>query len=150
MLVPRIKREIPIQTDPENYIPVFVGVGTVTNIDMKYARNGKFLELYGKFTVGTVTAVTASMSLPTGLTVDTTLSSISLIGQGVNNFTTNPGAREINVLAISGSTVVNFSFNRTDSTANAISALLGTEAFHNGETISLFAKIPIAEWSVSE
>ena len=76
-----------IITDPVSYTPTFTGFGTVTNILVKYHFEGKYLVAEGTFTPGTATATPGKISLPAGLTIDTT--SISTANSLVGEFSYN-------------------------------------------------------------
>lgn len=55
-----------------SYSPTITGVGTATNEGFWWRRVGDSLEIHGTFVCGTVTASAFRMSLPSGLTIDTT------------------------------------------------------------------------------
>jgi len=69
-------------TDWISYTPTFTGFGTVTNAGFFYKRIGDSIQIRGKFTAGTTTATEARISLPSGLTSDSTKlpSSIAYVG----------------------------------------------------------------------
>lgn len=55
----------------QSYTPTFAGLGTVTNIDFKWRRNGSNVEVTGTATTGTVTASQLQIGLPTGYITST-------------------------------------------------------------------------------
>ena len=63
-----------LQSDygPLAYTPTFTGFGTVTNISATHYKKGKFLYVDGFATAGTCTATPGLISLPSGLTIDST------------------------------------------------------------------------------
>ena len=74
-------------TDWVSYTPTFgAGWGTVTNIAFYYRRVGDSLQVQGTFTDGTVAASLGSISLPSGLSIDTTKNPL-------NNTTSNAGVQ---------------------------------------------------------
>lgn len=60
-----------------SFTPTLTGFGTATNISFYYERSGGILTCQGTFTAGTTANVLFSASLPTNLTIDTTLLSIT-------------------------------------------------------------------------
>ncbi len=72
-------------SDWQSYTPtVSAGFGTATNISARYRRIGDSIEIQGSHTNGTVAASLASISLPSGLSLDSAKLSIT-------NTTANPG-----------------------------------------------------------
>ena len=67
-------------TLPTSYTPTFTGFGTVTVQSFTWARQGPFVYIVGKFTVGTPTATEARLSLPTNITSNSSLPTISNAG----------------------------------------------------------------------
>lgn len=49
------------------YTPTFTGLGTPTGIDVRYRLVGESVEIEGRFTSGTVTGATMTITLPAGL-----------------------------------------------------------------------------------
>lgn len=54
------------------YTPTLTGFGTVSNVTMFWRREGDSIHIRGSVLSGTVSATAGSVSLPTGLTIDTT------------------------------------------------------------------------------
>lgn len=73
-----------------SWTPTFVGVGTVTNIKMKYRTVGSdSIEIEGTFTVGTPTATTVTMSLPASLAAKSDYDANNpIVGIAVHNVAT--------------------------------------------------------------
>lgn len=60
-------------SDWKSYTPTFgAGYGTTSNVKFFYRRVGDGIEVRGLFTLGTISAASSSISLPSGLAVDTT------------------------------------------------------------------------------
>lgn len=123
-------------TDWQQYTPAFVGLGTVTSIDMRWRRVGQNVEIEGRFTNGTTTGVAATVPLPSGL-----------VGLATNGFVCgNYGAQGTQT----GSEVVyaplanNLYFGMANWGVPATGTQLGTGGF-----TSLNAKLPIQGWSSS-
>jgi hypothetical protein len=66
------------------YVPTITGAGTVTGVSFFYERKGEDLVVSGGFTSGTASGSVFSISLPSGLTIDSTKFA-------QNNTTSNPG-----------------------------------------------------------
>ncbi len=66
------------------YTPIFTGLGTVVGVTFFYKILGDSLYIKGVFSAGTVAAALASMTLPSGLTINTGKTT-------VNATTSNPG-----------------------------------------------------------
>lgn len=64
--------------------------GTVTATDYRYRRIGDSMEVIALFTSGTVAASTASLSLPSGYTIDTAKLSSNASGSIVGTYTSIP------------------------------------------------------------
>jgi hypothetical protein len=129
-----------VVTQWQDYTPTYVGLGTVTSTMAKYRRVGSTIETQIVVTVGTPTATAASVSLPSGLTVDgTSLSSTSVVGFANNK---NAGSQSL-IVATSGSpSVLNFAI------PGAFDTLINGSTFAAaGWVISLFFKVPISQWS---
>jgi hypothetical protein len=60
--------DVPNLTAWNGYTPTFQGFGTPTNVEFEWRQVGENVEIRGKFTSGTSTAVTAQVSLPNGYT----------------------------------------------------------------------------------
>lgn len=59
-----------------SYTPTYTGIGTVTNSALIWRRIGDSLEVMGTFTNGSNAGVLASITIPSGLAIDTTKISI--------------------------------------------------------------------------
>lgn len=131
------------------YTPVFTGFGTPTDVDFYSRRVGDTLEVHGKFTVGTSTAVQARIELgfngtsgnvdveadklPDVVIVGTC--SLSVVGQSGMYVLAQGNLGDIGYCTFSlqnGSYASNFPFN-----GNALSA---------GTVITCNFKVPIAGW----
>lgn len=67
------------------YTPTLVGVGTTSSQTAYYRRIGDSMDIRVKFTVGTPTAVTFQIPLPTGFTIDSTKTPRNMFGTMINN-----------------------------------------------------------------
>jgi hypothetical protein len=142
--------------DWDSYTPTFGGgFGTPTNVSVFYRRVGDSVELRGSFTNGTNAASLASISLPSGLNVDTNK-------LGRNNTTTQTGevvgeywqnasaASRLGVILTAPGTdtsTIYFGDIWADSGAQHLIPTNGDNIIPTGEEVSFTAKIPIEGWT---
>lgn len=140
---------VPVMTEWVSYSPALVGFGTPTNVQFQYRRVGVNLEVQGKFTSGTSTAVEAQIPIPSGLVLGDILNipSIMLVGKGTYAHATN---FEIQVLATSGDTFLNLGVYNSSGTGVGLTPITGSGAVASGQSISFFASAPIASWEATE
>lgn len=137
-----------IVTDWQSFAPTVIGFGAESSKSAFYRRVGNVMEVRCEFVGGISTAVTGSVALPTGFTVDsTTITTTSPVGY---HFTSKGAADKKGgaVLVAGGGTVFNFSnFGTFGTTAtNPLAAALGTAICENGDQFCFYASIPITEW----
>ncbi len=133
-----------------SYTPTFTGFGTVTNIEVQWRRNGPDIELRGKFTPGTTTVTEARISLPNGLTSDSTASipSIQAIGKYVYNNTAATTVKQGVVLIEPSTAYVTFSLDDYNTAIGPFTKQNGSTLFSTGVTTEIYnVKFPIAGWS---
>jgi hypothetical protein len=141
----------PVLTNWQSYTPTFVGFGTVSPIEVQYRRVGDTLEIYGQFTSGTTTGVTATMSLPAGLSISTPMTNAQAGGWLVRATSSGTSKGSTVILDTGSPTVVRFSdpgYLGTGTTSG-LGAALGT-AFPSSERYSIRVAVPIAGWSSSQ
>jgi len=144
--------EVYASSDWEEYTPVIEGLGTVTNLQANYRRDGGDLIVRGWANAGTPTAVALTISLPTGLEIDpdrlpaksnkrNRVGEITRIeagqrhyGQGGIAHTETPGS----TTKVYYSTLPSFDFEFTTN--------VGTD-FATGDGIAWEFRVPIAGWS---
>jgi hypothetical protein len=126
-----------------SYTPTYVGFGTVATTEAWYRRIGDSMEVRGRFTPGTTTAVTASLSLPAGLTIGS-ITTQSIVGEIVQNaqLTAN---NQYTVLGVSSGSTVTFGEQITNA---GLSSVLGTLFASNQGTGFRFT-VPIAQWTTN-
>lgn len=122
------------------YTPTFTGYGTVGSIDFRWRRTGTNIEVQGKASAGTPTAVEARVSLPTGATTVSALPTISVVGPFVRT------------TALSGSayvliepSVTYFTFSLAGGASSGIAKALGTGMIALNDVISFWATVPVAD-----
>ena len=141
-------------TAPAAYTPVFsAGFGTVTGINITWQRVGNYLEGQGTFATGTVAASIASMSLPVGLSIDTSILSQGnttsgvgpQVGSWTGNTTNNVGA----VLTATGTSGTLFYFG-TNGITGQIAPQNGSTAFGSSQSVDINFRVPIQGWGVTQ
>ena len=146
--------------DWTSYTPTLVGFGSPTGIDFKQRRVGGDLEVIGSFVNGTPTAVTAKISLPSGLSIDanrvlgTQRTYLGALYRGVFNTTNSVPQIQMGPTPIvedtpTSTTDVFFSY-QTNSSASTFAISVGTGiAGVAGDTMVVRFTVPIAGWSTS-
>ena len=130
-------------TDWTSYTPTFTGAGTASGVQFKYRRVGENVEVLGRFTTGTVTAVQAQLTLPTGLIIGTGVSTELDIGHFAR---ANSTSGTWTILGVDGNSFVTFGVN-LNATYNSINSVTGNVAFPSGSPITVRFSVPIVGWS---
>jgi hypothetical protein len=130
-------------TDWQSYTPTFTGFGTASNVGFLWRRNGDSVDIAGVVQTGTSTAVTPQITLPTGLTVDTTkiMSTIARVGEIKSDAITRN-----NFMAIVGGAYTTSFTVAADNTPNTVVAS-ASATFGTGTYLKIQATIPITGWS---
>lgn len=126
-----------------SYIPTFVGNGTPTNVSCWWRRSGDTMFLRLGFTNGTVTASTASVTLPGSLNFDTSklsTTSNNFLGTGA---TTSASSATITIIAgTSNANTLNFGIAAAGN--GGLTAAGGTTVWATSEVLSyITTSIPI-------
>ena len=152
---PQIIVKGPIVTDFESYTPTFgAGFGTVTNSSGRYKRVGDHVEIIVSCTTGTVAASLATISLPSGLSIDasklninnTTANPGSLVGQ---YNTSQPTAGMIGniVTAPATSTSLIYIADRDGNAGAHLTPVNGSTTLSSSAVFSATVRVPILGWS---
>lgn len=133
--------------DFTDYIPTIQGAGIPTNVSFQYRRVGDSLEIHGFFTAGTSTATEAQISLPDGLTIDS--NKVSTNGDVVGVTAGDNGLNgTITVIANGGNSFLQFGASNS-LLVSAITPLNGNDIWSSTSDQSLFAKVPITNWTAN-
>jgi hypothetical protein len=133
-------------TDWQSYTPTFQGFGTPTNVEMRWRRIGDSVEIYGRFTAGTTTAVEARIGLPSGLTASTTKVSTIQSANGVILFNGgNPATFQ--TLIESGKNYI--TIGAQNSTNAGLTKLNASTVSTSGGVLSFYALVAIEGFSSS-
>jgi hypothetical protein len=128
-------------TEPTSYTPVFQGVGTPTNVNFYWQRNGSDAIIYGYFTAGTATGSELQIGLPSGLTSVSTLPTLTVVGSAGQS----SNATFLWGVAIEASkTYLTMTLGNTG--ANSQTKITGS-TFGTGATTSFVARVPISGWT---
>lgn len=133
---------VPNLTAWQVYTPTFQGFGTPTNIEFEWRQVGESVEIRGKFTAGTTTAVEARVGLPAGLTSAGTslIPSLQISGNAINN---NSGSVQVFYTLIEPSiTYVNFGYK--DASSSPLSKKNASDICGTGQAFSFTASVPCA------
>lgn len=133
------------------YTPTFTGFGTVTNVGAFYRRVGDSIQVVANWRTGTVAAVGASVSVPSGFSLDTTKLNVndnSNPGPLVGIYSQDgvAGAYGPLITATSTSTTV-VMFGATVANSNHLIQVNGSSAMSSTANASLSFMVPIAGWS---
>lgn len=146
-------------TDWQDYTPSFTGFGTVSAVSAKYRRVGDSVEVIGRFTAGTTAATTASISLPSGMSVDTgklitnNAATLGLFTRAVAAATsypsTNIGPWVVFHASSTGANVLSIGQQVQASGGGQYSAATGSALLNTGEYGSFEFRVPVTGWSSS-
>ena len=135
------------------YTPTFTGFGTVSPASSQcfHKRDGSDLSVSCSFATGTTTAVLASMTLPSGLSIDsnkivennTTLAQ----GQVVGYYSQQQADGWGNIVTAKATSTSLVYLGMNNSTTGRLTPSNGSAAFFNSQTTSINFKVPISGWS---
>ena len=125
------------------YTPTFTGFGTPSVSEFFYRVNGSNIDIRGRFTSGTSTAVEARVSLPSGFTSAGTdsIPSLQIAGSAGSNL--NDVMRVYHALIQPNVTYVNFSQVLSTQGSN-LTVRNGNNLVGNGQVLAFTASVPIA------
>lgn len=142
--------------DWTDYTPTITGAGTVSPASnmCKHRRQGSMLQVQCFFTTGTTTATLFSLTLPSGLNIDTTKirASNTTSGQGQHigfSFQNgNAGSTQLIVTATGTATDKIYQGANFTGTA-ALTPANGSSTFFNSQPTTINFEVPISGWSGS-
>lgn len=137
-------------TDWTEYTPTFVGLGTVTNIKFWWRRVGDSIHIQGSATAGTTTAVSMTVTLPTGLTINfnkLNTNNNQIVGRLNRHASGNNN--DYTALVTNGDNKLYFSVTDLN-TVNPASASDGSVLIGTGALFTIYdVVLPINGWSSS-
>jgi hypothetical protein len=139
------------------FTPNATAFGTISNSEFKYRRIGDTMEVIFYFKAGTVTANTAKVALPTGITIDTSkIPNTRKCPLGWYNNSSGAGGAGLftsNIAGIliydstGGDGVITFTaFNSSDATTGIYNPVNATTWNNNGQLAGRFW-IPVNGWT---
>jgi hypothetical protein len=130
-------------TDWQAYTPTISNFGSPTNVQFQWRRVGDNVEIRGKFTSGISTGSQGRVFLPSFNSADTTkIPSLQLAGMAANSAA---AANSRTVLIEPSVGYVTFGIT----TSNPLTQAAASSIASSGETLSLFASIPVQGFSSS-
>ena len=150
-LSPVVRPIVAGESDWIAYTPTTTGFGTPTNVSAFYKRVGDTMYVSGSHTTGTSTAVLATISLPTNLTINSSKLSLSttssnpspLIGQFSSTGTGQAGGV---IASVSTSTSLVY-FGGDYTAGTLLTPNNGNNILANNSVFSYQFQIPITQWS---
>lgn len=144
-------KNVTVDSDPIAWTPTITGAGTVTNLSCSYVRSGGDAIGSCVFTSGTVTATLFSLTLPSGLSLDSnrllksnnTSAAGQLVGGYFGNASSNAGA----VVTAPLTSLTNLYFGYYATGGANLTPSTGSATLTSSQTVSLNFRIPILGWS---
>lgn len=142
----------------QSYTPTFsAGFGTPSGVNVRYRRVGDSVEVSGSFTMGTVAASAGTISLPAGLSIDTTKINSSGFRQRLGIYNRlNSASTGAFTNGLAGVLVYNGSSTTSLTTSSATTGDQATftnqnvsDVFGSSDSISIQFIVPISQWTAS-
>lgn len=148
----------PTMTDWVAYTPTFTAFGTVSGVSAFYRRVGANLEVKGTFTSGTSTAANAQISLPSGLSLNSSAittpaqtNTFGFITRAIHTTATNFPGTTVGPWPITDATATSttsvFIATTTNTASNVYPLALGTAVLSVNDEASFQFTCPISGWS---
>lgn len=127
------------------------GFGTIAAESCFHKRDGQFLLMNCRITAGTVGASQARITLPSSLTIASSVSSQRLAeGYWIRDNSSATTVKRGNVLMNGGDAFITFSRDDYNSTTSPLSPQNGSTIFTSSDVISFYAKVPIQGWGENQ
>lgn len=139
---------MPPTTNTTAYTPTITGAGTPTNVDFVWWQDGDKVGIQGRFTSGTSTGVTLSVSLPNGYTYKGVGGLGKMVGTAARSAGASTYVKDHRVL-MNGNNMV-FSIIEATGGTDPASPQLGNAIFGgSGQTFYVNALVPVNELSAN-
>lgn len=138
------------------YTPTLsAGFGTTTGVSFFYRRSGDSVEIMGTFTDGTTSGTIATATLPAGVAVDSTKTSVanttSNPGPWMGYYFTGNGSNQNGpMVTATGTSTSLIYFGQTYNVGTAGTPDLVSNIFPSNKQISLYAKVPVSGWGTAQ
>jgi hypothetical protein len=138
-------------TDWTSYTPTITGFGTAATVTFKWRRVGDTLEVFGGWANGTVAASQASITLPSGCTIDSTklvLDNASSYADTACGTWTHEGSVNENGYLLASSNVSTGSvyFGTSTTVLHMLRKQLGNAIMSSGDYVTAHFVVPITNW----
>lgn len=134
-------------TDWNSYTPTTQGLGTIATNSSQWRRVGDSMEVNIKFTTGTVSASEMRVNLPTGYTVGTPFSAITVVGKFARGSAAATSPKQGTVKALAGNAYLTFGTDDYTTGSDPVGTNRNGDAIMgSSETFSFSALVPIAGW----
>lgn len=139
-----------------SFSPTVNGFGTTTEGKFTGYRDSNFLVVQGFFRAGTVAASTASISLPSGLTIDSTEVTSTSVGQDIGRYSRVISGAATDIFGstpLSGVMFVDRSVSNSlvyfakQTGSNVYTKINGSDVCNSSDRVNVNFRIPIAEWA---
>lgn len=132
------------------YTPTVTGLGTIAGVQVGWRQVGNFLEVSGRITAGTPTGATASISLPTGLVIDTSkIVTDEIVGDWnwVNATASTRKRGDLFTQVGTSTTLIYFGNDDYTTAASPLVAIVGSSLVSTGTVVPIRFRVPIVGWS---
>jgi hypothetical protein len=147
-----INRRIP-ETLP-SWTPTISNFGTVTSSGAVSWRRGRYLEAQVYFTSGTVVGTVASISLPSGLNIDTTTdqgivrgNTTAAAGQIVGQYGFSAASQNGSIITATGTSTSLVYFGAATGSSNFLIAQTGSVVTNSSTAGAIRFSVPISGWN---
>lgn len=138
-----------IITPEQSYTPTFQGLGTPTNVDIKWRQLGSKIEVSGSMNVGTVSASEVQIGLPNSFTIKNGTASTQVYGRLARDSAVSNSARDYSILGANGHSYFGLGYFIEAGTVNPLTRQTGSAAITTGQYVTFHALIPVNELSGS-
>lgn len=131
-------------TDWQAYTPATTqGLGTISAVALYWRRVGDSIELRGRFTTGTTTAVEARLDLPTGITSSSNISTIESCGKATG---TGGTSAPLDALIETSKTYITFGYSDA---SGGLTKRNGSSIFNSTQPVSINCLLPVQGWQTN-
>jgi hypothetical protein len=137
----------------QSYTPTLTGFGTVSAVSCFYRRVGSEIQVRGKWTNGTVSGSNATITIPSGLTIDAANNGAvyKVYGSWVRADSAAPAARQGVLFAstAASTTALLFGYGDGGQSVNPMTIQTGSAISANSNEMHVNFTIAISEWAGS-
>jgi microcystin-dependent protein len=130
--------QVPNLTAWNTYVPTIVGFGTIATQSFRWRQVGDSIQLEGRFTSGTPTAIEARIPLPNSLLSMSDYATLEIVGKSATN---NSNQEMISLIEPS---VGYLTFGFANSTSAELTKVNGSQLVTTGQFVSINASVRVA------